>query len=346
MTFPPFGRPLGLRLSGAMALLMAMTVQATTAQVTSAQATSAPQTIAIPDITTATVGSLEANSVSASAEIINMDQDRARRMTVPVSIDGRGPFSFMIDTGSERTVVSRDIAGVLALEFAAIARLVSIAGSKMVETVYVPELTLGRQNYGEVVAPILEAHHIGADGILGLDGLQDQRILFDFISNAISIEDVTKRAPVGDFEIVVTARRRSGQLIFTDATLDGKRISVVIDTGAQSNIGNLALQKRLGRGNQPGQQQANLMSVTGQSIMADAGTAPNFQIGRAQFDYVPIVFADADAFRELGLDKTPALLLGMDTLRQFNRMMIDFKQRRVLFDMPGTADRKPAKARI
>lgn len=332
MRLPPFG----LRLSGTIALLMAMTAQASTAQPADA----------VPDITSATVGALEANSVSAGAEVIALDQDRARRMTVPVSIDGRGPFSFMIDTGSERTVVSRDIAGVLALEFAAIARLVGIAGSKMVETVYVPELTLGRQNYGEVVAPILESHHIGADGILGLDGLQDQRILFDFIDNAISIEDVTKRAPVGDFEIVVTARRRSGQLIFTDATLDGKRISVVIDTGAQSNIGNLALLKRLGRGNQPSEQQASLLSVTGQSIMADAGIAADFRIGRAQFDYVPIVFADADAFRELGLDKTPALLLGMGTLRQFNRMMIDFKQRRVLFDMPGNAGRKPAKARI
>ena len=61
---------------------------------------------------------------------------------------------------------------------------------------------------------------------------------------------------------------------------------------------------------------------------------------------MPIVFADADAFRELGLDKTPALLLGMGTLRQFNRMMIDFKQRRVLFDLPGKARRLNDKARI
>ena len=328
MTFHP--------IHGALALLMAVAAPGSSAQ-------DIPPPVDIP---TATVGALEANAVTSAAEIIALTQDRASRMTVPVSIDGRGPFSFMIDTGSERTVVSRDVAGLLALEFAEIAKLVSIAGSKMVETVYVPELTLGRQNYGEVIAPILEGHHIGADGILGLDGLQDQRILFDFIANAISVEDVTKRAPTSDFEIIVTARRRSGQLIFTDATLDGKRISVVIDTGAQSNIGNLALQRRLGSGNQASEQQANLISVTGQSIMADAGIAADFRIGRAQFDYVPIVFADADAFRELGLDKTPALLLGMGTLRQFNRMMIDFKQRRVLFDLPGNARRKPEKARI
>ncbi|MCG6120639.1 MAG: aspartyl protease family protein, partial [Blastomonas sp.] len=292
------------------------------------------------------VGALEANALSTDAETVTIAQDRADRMTVPVSIDGRGPFSFLIDTGSERTVVSRDIASRLMLQFAEIARLVSIAGSKMVETVYVPGLTLGRQNYGEVVAPILESHHIGADGILGLDGLQDQRILFDFTTNAISIEDVARRTPLSGFEIVVTARRRSGQLIFTDATLDGRRISVVIDTGAQSNIGNLALLRRLGSGKRLTQEQGSLISVTGQSIDVNAGLAQDFRIGRAQFEYVPILFTDSEAFAQLGLDKTPALLLGMGTLRLFSRMMIDFKQRRVLFDMPGEARRKPAGAPI
>ena len=323
-------------LSGALALVIALSTPEVSAQ------PAGPE----PGMANATVGALEANPVSASAEVVSIAQDRADRMTVPVSIDGRGPFSFLIDTGSERTVVSRDVAARLMLQFAEIARLVSIAGSKMVETVYVPELTLGRQNYGEVVAPILESHHIGADGILGLDGLQDQRILFDFTTNAISIEDVARRAPPGDFEIVVTARRRSGQLIFTDATLDGRRISVVIDTGAQANIGNLALLRRLGNGKRLTQEQGSLISVTGQSIDVNAGLAQDFRIGRAQFEYVSILFTDSEAFAQLGLDKTPALLLGMGTLRLFSRMMIDFKQRRVLFDMPDEARRKAVGAPI
>lgn len=334
-------------LAGALTVMMVLGAVPAAAAQDAATATATPALDAVTAYPKTTVGDITAaDTPGVDAEIIAIARDRASRMTVPVSIDGRGPFSFMIDTGSERTVVSRDIASILALEFAQIARLVSIAGSKMVQTVYLPEVTLGRRNYGELVAPMLEPHHIGADGILGLDGLQDQRILFDFLENAITVEDVTERARTGDFEIVVSARRRSGQLIFTDATIGGKRISVVIDTGAQSNIGNLALLKRLGASNRADAQQASLTSVTGQTIMADAGLAQDFRIGRAQFDYVPIVFADAEAFRELGLDKTPALLLGMSTLRLFNRMMIDFKQRRVLFDMPSDAARKPDRARI
>jgi predicted aspartyl protease len=324
-------------LAGALATIIASTAPSANAQASSAsEGRTLQQPAVIADMALP----------GADAETIALEQDRAKRMTVPVSIDGQGPFDFMIDTGSERTVVSRNIASVLSLEFAQIARLVSIAGTKMVETVYLPEVTLGRRNYGELVAPILEQHHIGADGILGLDGLQDQRILFDFLSNAITVEDIDKRARSGDFEIIVTARRKSGQLIFTDATLAGKRISVVIDTGAQSNIGNIALKKRLGGGQKLSAEQASLISVTGQTIMADAGVAYDFRLGRAQFDYLPIVFADADAFRELGLDKTPALLLGMGTLRLFSRMMIDFKHRRVMFDMPSDVRSKVDGARI
>ncbi|MGB5485462.1 retropepsin-like aspartic protease, partial [Parasphingorhabdus sp.] len=167
-------------------------------------------------------------------EIVDLDEDRAERMTVPVSIEGKGPFSFVIDTGAERTVISRKIADRLALEDEDPAELMSIAGTSMVDMVYVPRLTLGRKSYEGLVSPVLAARHIGADGILGLDGLQDQRILFDFVLNQIVIEDADQaRSRSSSRDIVVTAKRRSGQLIFTDATISGIKINVIVDTGAQ-----------------------------------------------------------------------------------------------------------------
>lgn len=266
-------------------------------------------------------------------DIIDIAQDKAFRMTVPVSIGTHGPFNFMIDTGSERTIVSRSIAGALGLEFAERATVMGVAGSTVVDTVFVPDLTLGKRNYGEVVAPLLEPFHIGADGILGLDGLQDQRVLFDFRKNLITIERVGQRDARNEYEIIVTARRRSGQLIFTNATIDGQKIEVIIDTGAESNIGNRALQKLLTRRGATSEQ-TSLWSVTGQSIQADMATGNNFRMGRLKIDQIPLVFADAPPFKEFGLDKRPALLLGMGLLRQFDRMAIDFKNRRVLFDLP------------
>ena len=279
---------------------------------------------------------------TANPDIVAVGSDRQKRLTVPVSIDGSGPYKFMIDTGSERTVVSRTLASDLQLEFAARANLMSMAGTRIVDTVYVPDLALGKQNYGEVVAPLLEAHHMGAEGILGLDGLQDQRILFNFAEEQIEIEENNSGGINRGYEIVVRAKRINGQLIFADATLSGIKVNVVIDTGAQTNIGNRALQDKLRSRRAKGLgEQSELTSVTGQKIIADSGVARNFRIGKAQFDTIPIAFADSPPFQRLKLDDKPALFLGMATLRQFDRVAIDFEKRRVYFDVPHAPRTNP-----
>src|SRR3546814_2781675 len=43
--------------------------------------------------------------------------------------------------------------------------------------------------------------------------------------------------------IIVTARNSAGRLILSDARLYGKRIDVIVDTGAQTSVGNIALQE-------------------------------------------------------------------------------------------------------
>lgn len=278
---------------------------------------------------------------AAGADIVPIIVDPVYRMTVPVNIDGDGPYNFLIDTGSERTVISSALAGKLDLEFVERALLQSIAGNRIVDTAYIPDLALGKQNYGGLIAPLLEAEDIGAEGIVGLDGLQGQRILFDFRVNEIAIEDVAEVSNAG-YEIIVTGRRRSGQLILTNATISGVSVTVVIDTGAQTSIGNRALQSKLRSRKAKGlSEPTELTAVTGQKISADLGIAPDFRIGRARFSQIGIAFADSPTFKSLGLDKKPALFLGMSALRKFDRVAIDFKKRRVLFDVPNNASRPP-----
>ena len=38
------------------------------------------------------------------------DLDATRRMAVQVMVGGQGPFSFLVDTGAERTVIARELA--------------------------------------------------------------------------------------------------------------------------------------------------------------------------------------------------------------------------------------------
>lgn len=272
-------------------------------------------------------------------EVIPIGEDRHDRMTVPVRIGQAGPFDFMIDTGSQNTVIARGVAGQLAIPPGRRARVIGVAGSEMVDTVEIDEIALGKRSYYGVLAPLLERADIGADGIVGLDSLQGQRVQIDFRKRLMAVADARSLGGNRGYEIVVTARRRSGQLIMTDALIDGIRVQVVVDTGSDTSIGNRALQRKLSQRGMTGQ--TTLHSVTGQTIIADLGFGRALKIGEVSFVNVLIAFADSPHFALLGLDRRPALFLGMRDLRQLDRVAIDFASRKILFDLPpGPLDQR------
>ena len=69
-----------------------------------------------------------------------------------------------------------------------------------------------------------------------------------------------------DGEIVVTARRRRGQLILTQVTAAGLPVEAVVDTGSEITIGNLALRDKLIRGNRDKFVTVAVTGVTGVTI--------------------------------------------------------------------------------
>src|SRR3546814_11035503 len=81
----------------------------------------------------------------------------SRRITLPIHIDGKGPFNFVVDTGSERTVISRELASKLALAPDDPVRINSMAGITQVNTVTIPRLSYGHGMMPSVQAPVLEA---------------------------------------------------------------------------------------------------------------------------------------------------------------------------------------------
>jgi hypothetical protein len=110
-------------------------------------------------------------------------------------------------------------------------------------------------------------------------------------------------------------------------------VDVIIDTGAQGSTGNQALFDRLRRLRQVGE--GTMTDVNGQSLTGNVRVARALTVDRAQVHNLPILFADSPTFHALGLTKEPALILGMEELRLFNRVAIDFETQRVLLDLPA-----------
>jgi predicted aspartyl protease len=267
--------------------------------------------------------------------------DASDRMTVGVRIDGHGPFPFVVDTGAERTVISTELAAQLQLAAAPAARLLSLSEESLVPIVLIRKLAVSDTVVDTISAPALARDHLGAAGILGIDTLQRQRVVFDFKRGRMTVSPSAEREEHGDGdEIVVRARSRFGRLVLADAAAEGQKIHVIIDTGAQLSVGNPALLQRLvASRRRNGPERLQITSVTGGMMTAQAAMLRKVRIGGVHLENMPIAITDSEVFRKLGLQQRPALLLGMDVLRSFDRVSIDFANRKVRFLLPGEASR-------
>lgn len=266
-----------------------------------------------------------------NAEIIDVEGDYHDRLTVPVTIDGIGPFDFMIDTGSMATAITERVHDKVPLPHAGRALVVGMASRQMVDLVEVEALGIGSRTIRDFSAPVLQRDHVGADGILGLDSLQDMRVLIDFRTETMSVTDALENNSQRGYEIIVRAKRKHGQLLITNAQVDGVRTTVIIDTGAQGSMGNLALREKI---RQRRAKEIEAMDVNGASLIAPMSYARSLTIQDMTFRNVPITYADTPAFEELGFTQEPVLSLGMQSLRLFDRVAIDFSKHRILFDLP------------
>lgn len=282
-------------------------------------------------------------------EDVKFKSGRDDRLTVPVLVSGYGPFQFLVDTGADRTAISRQLAGRLGLSTSDTAVVHTIAGATTVSTATVPSLQLTSKPVRISGAPMFESATMGADGIIGVDSLRSQSVLFDFEAQTLSIVPAARARFLDEPNtIVVEAVRKNGRLIMTEAAADGHPVSVVIDTGAELSIGNEALRQELAGRLAGTVQKVQMQSVTGAMLEGDYMLLPSLDIGGLKLKNLAIVFADAHAFKELRLDQKPALLLGMNAIRAFKKVSIDFANRkfRVVLPERSEVDIRLASARL
>lgn len=276
-------------------------------------------------------------TIDSTLEVTGEELDaktRRNRLFIDVMVNDTGPWRFLVDSGADRSVVGIALSERLGLPSAGVAKLQSMSGASQVDTFTVDSLTIGRSEIPALRLPALPERFIGADGLIGIDALADQRLLMDFDRKTVTVQDSRRSVMTSEpGEIVVTARRRKGQLILTEAYIAGTQIYAVIDTGAEISIGNSALQERLLRGRRAPVQPITLLSVTGESLVANLIIVPEIRVGGILMRGVPVAFVDAPPFALFGLAKDPSLLLGTDVLQAFRRVALDFRNRKVRFTL-------------
>jgi hypothetical protein len=254
------------------------------------------------------------------------------RLSVEVQVNGRGPYHFIVDSGADTSAVGLRIARDLQLPLGTPAILNGMTARNIVDRVKIDQLQLGPSTIRNLEVPALREIDLGGDGLLGIDALVRQRLMLDFEKRLIKIEDASKPMKYSPGDIVITARRQRGQLILTEVRAASQRLDAVIDTGTEITIGNLLLRDKLIR------RRAKIMTVeaigvTGVATKLQLAFIDELQLGPVLLRNVPIAFADVPPFRLFGLANEPALLLGTDILEHFRRVSLDFRARKVRFQL-------------
>lgn len=297
----------------------------------------------------------DAAKVGASADV-------AQRVTAPVMINGRGPYEFVVDTGANRTVVAAELAAELGLPMAGRAQIHGIAGVEASETASIASLAVGRVVSKRLRTPVLSRARLGADGLMGVDVLKNRRVAIDFRRNLLTIGRPDDEEPrvnqnvsdgrlrdahadyvAQDGVVIVPAKYRFGQLIIIDADMGGVPVTAFLDSGSQNTVGNLKLYEQLRlRPNALSAQVSvvELISATGQKARGELSTVPPLRMGGLSIGNLSAVFADLHIFKLWELEGRPAILIGVDVMRHFEAIELDFANRRVLFRTPPRTIRR------
>jgi predicted aspartyl protease len=255
------------------------------------------------------------------------------RLSVEVSINGRGPYRFIVDSGADTSAVGLAIARQLELPLGTPAILNGTTSRNLVDRVKVDSLTLGPTIIRRLEVPALREVDMGGEGMIGIDALVAQRLMMDFDKRVIKVEDARVPLQIRPGDIVITARRKRGQLILAEVRASDQRLDAIIDTGTEVTVGNLALRDKLLRHQRTSVRTLEVIGVTGEKIKIELAIIDELQLGPILLRDLPIAFADLPPFKLFGLANEPALLLGTDILENFRRVSLDFRARKVRFQL-------------
>jgi predicted aspartyl protease len=274
-----------------------------------------------------------------NATPINAATDAASHLMVDVHINGNGPYHFVVDTGADRTIVASELAVELGLLHGEEVMLKGVVRAVLTETVSIRTMTFGSITKRHLMVPTLSRALLDADGYLGLDFLDGHRVTFDFRNHLLQVSEPRARFSanwVRENEARIHASGSSGHLQALDCMVDGIPATAFIDTGAEVTAANEPLLAALAKRNPAFRETGNiqLIDITGGEILGKVAMVKKIRLTDAlTFTDCPLVIADFLVFDVWGLRQRPALLIGMNLLRQFERVSIDYGLQELRFDL-------------
>lgn len=270
----------------------------------------------------------------------------ANLLTIAVEINGKGPFHFVVDTGADRTVIADDVARQLGLAAGNPVMVEGVVRTVRADTARIQKAAVGAIVRENIETPVLPRAQLLADGYLGLDIIDGYRVTLDFKNRSLLLSDprpaqLINWAPPTEIPIRLVGSR--GRLRSVNCVVDGVRATAFIDTGAEISVGNMQLFSALQERDQTYNKNdvIPLTGVTGGVVEGRVTTVELVKLGGLSFEDSRIAVADLQIFQLWELADRPALLIGMNWLRQFSKVSVDYGRKELRFDLASRTRETP-----
>ena len=272
----------------------------------------------------------------ASPDVTSLKtQTEVNRLTTEVFVNGKGPYKFVVDTGAERSVLADTVVRDLGLTPSGRANVQGLILKIPTDLVTIDTLRYGSFSREKLVVPVLPSGLLGGDGCLGLDIINGTRITFAFKDQTIRIQKPGSFMAT-DWDatvVVIRGAGKGGRLRSNVCSVDGVKTVAFIDTGSESTIGNMSLFRALSSGDHPDVGAAILQGATGGEATGRLTPVKIIELQGLLFEDGTIVVSDVPDFDQWGVYSKPAILIGMDFLRKFASVTIDYQHKEITFEL-------------
>lgn len=255
--------------------------------------------------------------------------DRLGRVVAPVTVNGRGPFRFIVDTGANRSVLSAELAAALGLAPEGEGQVHSVHGVATAPLIEVDSLSYGDITLNTAALPMLQGAVLaGEHGLLGVDGMRGRRLRMDFERRCIEITPSREARRLRGWA-AIRGELRFGHLVVIQGSINGVRAHLLLDTGSDSSLANHALREALNarvRRNRGRLDYAIAHTASEPVILDNAIFIQRMSMGELEVRNVTAYVGDFHIFRLWQLIDEPTLLIGMDVLSQARGLAIDYER--------------------